>query len=78
MANCILRNEFLLEFWREKCSLTQLQSMENFKQAADVWQKVYLGCKSKWGCIVLAVKSKTQGKEITLGQPKRNCSRYSF
>lgn len=62
--------QFLLKFWREKCSLSQLQSMENFKQAVDVWQKVYLGCENTWGCIVLDIKSKTQGKEITLGQPK--------
>lgn len=61
---------FLLKFWREKCSLTQPQSMENFKQAADLWQKVHLGCENTWGCIVLAVKLKTQGKEITLGQLK--------
>lgn len=52
--------------------------MENFKQAVDVWQKVYSGCGNKWGCVVLAVKSKTQEKEITLGQPKMNSSRYSF
>lgn len=74
----LLRNEFLLKFWREKCCLTQPQSMENFKQALDVWQKVSLGWENEWGCIVWVVKSKTQGKEITLGQPKMNCSRYSF
>lgn len=74
----LLRNEFLLKFWREKCSLSQPQSMENFKQALDVWQKVSLGWEHEWGCIVWAVKSKTQGKEITLGQLKMNCSRCSF
>lgn len=39
--------QFLLKFWREKCILTQPQSTENFKQAADVWQKVYLNCEDK-------------------------------
>jgi len=70
--------QFLLKFWREKYSLSQPQSMENLKEATEVWQKVYLGCENKWGCIVLAVKPKTQGKEITSGQPKMNCSGYSF